>query len=665
MNTRKTTLHRWGHFALTPLALALAWTSAAHGAEYWLCAKSTSVIMPGNPGNPNNVSVPMWGYAGGTTSDGITSLAAACASAASVPGPALVVPPGDTTLTVNLRNDIPDMPTGPETDPPTSTPVPVSIVISGQSMPTDANGTLLAPVKFSDSQSRQRVRSFTAEAAPGGGTQSYTWTNLKPGTYLYHSGTHPQVQVQMGLYGAVKHDAASGQAYASVPYASEVTLLFSEIDPDLHADVVGGYYGPGENVTSTIDYAPLYFLINGKVHTDSSPMNFPAGNAGQTTLLRLLNAGLQTRSPVLQGTHMRLIAEDGKPYSYAREQYSVFLPALKTVDAVITPASAATYPIYDRRLAVTNPGPTGSADGGMLAMLEVAGAPAGIPVAVADSYSTAEDLALSVPLNGVLDNDSGATSAVLASNVSHGSLTLNADGSFTYTPANNYNGADSFSYRASNGSLTSAPATVSLSVTPANDPPVAANNAYSVVSGATLNVAAPGVLGNDSDVDGDALTAVNASVLAGLSLSPNGSFVYNAPATAGSYSFTYQARDPTLETSAAATVTFTVIANRAPVAANDTAAAPVRRSTPPYTPVSINVLANDTDPDGNLYPATVTIVTPPNKGGSVSVVGNGTSSVTVSYTPRLNYRGSENFRYRVQDSAGALSNIATVKVNVK
>ena len=164
----------------------------------------------------------------------------------------------------------------------------------------------------------------------------------------------------MGLYGGLTQDAAAGQAYAGVPYDNQMLLLFSEIDPDLHAAVAAGQYGPNLPVSSTIDYAPHYFLINGKPYTDPSPP-LAAGAAGQTTLLRLLNAGLQTRSPVLQGMHMRLVAEDGKPYPHAREQYSVFLPALKTVDAVITPASAATYPIYDRRLA-----------DGMLAFLAVA-----------------------------------------------------------------------------------------------------------------------------------------------------------------------------------------------------------------------------------------------------------------------------------------------------
>jgi hypothetical protein len=130
----------------------------------------------------------------------------------------------------------------------------------------------------------------------------------------------------------------------------------------------------------------------------------------------LLNVGLQTRSPVLQGHYMRLMAEDGNPYPYAREQYSVFLPALKTVDAVITPATAATYPLYDRRLGTTNPGASGSTAGGMLAYLTVADGQGGIPLAGNDAYATDEDTPLVVdatidPTSGVLFNDDPGTTA--------------------------------------------------------------------------------------------------------------------------------------------------------------------------------------------------------------------------------------------------------------
>src|SRR6266436_883511 len=85
------------------------------------------------------------------------------------------------------------------------------------------------------------------------------------------------------------------------------------------------------------------------------------------------------------------------------------------------------------------------------------------PVAIADSYATPEDTPLSIAAPGILANDTGgATSAVLDNVPAHGTLNLNLDGSFSYTPAKDYNGADSFSYRASDGTTTSNPAAVSL-----------------------------------------------------------------------------------------------------------------------------------------------------------------------------------------------------------
>ena len=113
---------------------------------------------------------------------------------------------------------------------------------------------------------------------------------------------------------------------------------------------------------------------------------------------------------------------------------------------------------------------------------------------------------------GVLGNDSDpdgdAFSAVLVSGPGHGSLTLNADGSFAYSPEDNFNGSDSFTYRAGDGSLTSGSATVSLTVSARNDAPSAVDDAYSATEDTTLTVNAPGVLGNDGDPDGDALSAV-------------------------------------------------------------------------------------------------------------------------------------------------------------
>ncbi|HWP12823.1 MAG TPA: S8 family serine peptidase [Ramlibacter sp.] len=194
--------------------------------------------------------------------------------------------------------------------------------------------------------------------------------------------------------------------------------------------------------------------------------------------------------------------------------------------------------------------------------------------------------------------------------------------------------------------------------------PSASNDSYSMSSGTTLAVAAPGVLGNDNDVDGGTLTAVltTGTASGSLTLNGSGSFSYTPSAGfAGTVSFVYRAFDGALYSNNA-TVSIAVNggANLAPVATADSAVAPVRKSTA-YTPVVINVLANDSDPDGSLDPATVSIAAAPNNGGAVVVNANG----TVSYTPAVKFRGKESFGYTVRDGAGAVSNIATVTVMVR
>ena len=106
---------------------------------------------------------------------------------------------------------------------------------------------------------------------------------------------------------------------------------------------------------------------------------------------------------------------------------------------------------------------------------------------------------------GVLGNDTDvdgdrADGGRWSSGPAHGTLTLNADGSFTYTPSANYNGADSFTYKANDGTADSNVATVTITVGAVNDAPVADDDAYDADEDTPLTVAAPGVLGNDSDV---------------------------------------------------------------------------------------------------------------------------------------------------------------------
>ena len=127
------------------------------------------------------------------------------------------------------------------------------------------------------------------------------------------------------------------------------------------------------------------------------------------------------------------------------------------------------------------------------------------PVANPDSYSTNEDTTLTIAAPGVLGNDNDPDSdpitAVKQSDPSHGSVTLNSNGGFTYIPTLNYFGSDSFTYKAYDGNLYSGLATVTITINAVNDAPVANPDSYSTNEDVTLTIAAPGVLGNDVDVD--------------------------------------------------------------------------------------------------------------------------------------------------------------------
>jgi hypothetical protein len=204
--------------------------------------------------------------------------------------------------------------------------------------------------------------------------------------------------------------------------------------------------------------------------------------------------------------------------------------------------------------------------------------PNNLPIAYNDSYSTDEDTTLIVDTPGVLENDTdsdgpNALTATLVDDVSNGTLTLNANGSFEYAPDVDWSGDDSFAYQAFDGLDYSNVATVTITVGAVNNPPVANDDFYNTDEDTTLDVAEPGILGNDEDYDGPlALTVILVDdVLNGtLTLNANGSFVYvpNIEWT-GNDTFTYRAYDG-LDDSNIATVTITVdLVNDPPYSPND------------------------------------------------------------------------------------------------
>ncbi len=286
--------------ALGALATAHAQTGTPVAVN--LTAQRSSLTLP------DQKVVPMWQFCG--------SVAPATASTCSgswAPGPTIVVPVGgelDITLTNNL-------------------PTPTSIVILGQlgggSSSTTAGGGVGHPTTvqspphapkntttwpsstnstFTPPLQGARMQSFGTETAIGG-QLTYRWAGLKAGTYLYETGTNPSIQVPMGLYGVLvvtnvpttlttaTPSLVPGQAYpnafaqtnsltsefTNVPYDADAVMLLSEIDAAQNT-AVDGLCPPSPAPCTSIDpltypaavnYAPTYFLINGKPFDRTNP----------------------------------------------------------------------------------------------------------------------------------------------------------------------------------------------------------------------------------------------------------------------------------------------------------------------------------------------------------------------------------------------------------
>ena len=284
------------------------------------------------------------------------------------------------------------------------------------------------------------------------------------------------------------------------------------------------------------------------------------------------------------------------------------------------------------------------------------------PVADDDAYAATEDTTLNVSAPGVLvgdtDTEQDSLTATLVSGPATGNLTLNTDGSFDYTPAANV--CDNitpvtFTYQASDGGSTSNTATVSITVACVNDAPVANNDSYNATEDTTLNVSAPGVLGNDTDADGDGLTAslVSGPATGSLTLNSDGSFDYTPAANvcnATPVTFTYMANDGTADSNVATASILVACVDDPAVLADDTASVDEDAAA-----TAIDVLANDVDPDSVLLISGFT--QPAN--GTVVVTGGGTG---LTYQPDANYCNTggttDDFTY---DANGQT---ATVRVTV-
>ncbi|WP_263146729.1 Ig-like domain-containing protein [Pseudomonas sp. RIT-PI-AD] len=273
------------------------------------------------------------------------------------------------------------------------------------------------------------------------------------------------------------------------------------------------------------------------------------------------------------------------------------------------------------------------------------------PSTANSAFSTASDTSYSGALNAS-DSDGDALTFSVTQPPTHGSLALNADGTFTYTPAANYNGADRFTYEVRDADGGIASAVVSIDVTAVNHGPTPSGSIAAQTAndgaGFSLNVA-----GNFSDSDGDVLTYSVSGLPAGLSLDPatglisgtlGSSASTQGPNGGGFYSVTVTASDGN---GGSAQQTFTLnVSNPAPSTANSAF------STAEGAPYSGALLASDIDGDALAF----SVVQPPIH-GSLVINPDG----TFTYTPAANYSGPDRFSYQVQDADGG---IATALVNI-
>ncbi|MGH8263477.1 MAG: hypothetical protein ACRET4_08355, partial [Steroidobacteraceae bacterium] len=284
-------------------SLLLALGGAASAQEVSLTAAPAPAALP------DGQSVQMWGYTCGNAGAGGATCAPLNAAAATAGNwsPVLITAPTGSTLTIRLTNSLSFA---------NSNSVPTSLVIVGQlggglgTTPTRTTSPVHPPQgttwpgtpgeasstecggesgTFCPPGQLDRVRSFGTEV-PAGSTSDLTWSNLRPGTYLIESGTHPSIQGPMGLYGVLVV-TTPGTAYPGVAYDAEVPLLLSEIDPVQNAAVTlavntGGFSetavwngqaanpdtgtaaGCGNPSVHTcfppaVNYDPRYYLING------------------------------------------------------------------------------------------------------------------------------------------------------------------------------------------------------------------------------------------------------------------------------------------------------------------------------------------------------------------------------------------------------------------
>ena len=272
------------------------------------------------------------------------------------------------------------------------------------------------------------------------------------------------------------------------------------------------------------------------------------------------------------------------------------------------------------------------------------------PVAIDDNAGTNEDTTLSGSVANDTDLDDVVLSYEVITGAMHGTLVMTTTGSYTYTPEPNFNGVDMITYSVCDNEFACDAGVLVIDVTPVNDAPVVLGESNVTYANSSLS---GNVASNDSDPDGDVLTySIVTNVIHGtITLNASGAYIY-MPASnySGTDQLTYQACDGNGQCiTAVLSITITAT-NSAPAAVNDTF------TTNEDGLINGNVSLNDTDSEGGVL--TFAVLTSPSH-GTLVLNSNG----TFTYTPAVNYNGTDFFTYQVCDT-GDLCDDAQVNINV-
>ncbi|PVV17682.1 MAG: hypothetical protein B6D78_18130 [gamma proteobacterium symbiont of Ctena orbiculata] len=713
-------------------ACALAMAAGQAGAiDYYLAAKQYDKVLM--PGTPLETTVPMWGYVidpdngannvGDCYEAGDAAARQLCVDGLpdpAVPGPQLSMPSTDNQLRIFLSNGLPEA---------------TSIVIPGQELPWSNNNngpTFVRPngtLRIGNRNGmNQKMRSYGREAAANGGARSYRWTNFRAnpinetGTFIYHTGTHPQKQLYMGLFGAVTKDFIPGEVYEGVPYASDTTLFYSDIDPAFNAAVVAG------TLETAIDRHPSWFLINGEPYVPGTTPDILGMATNQPNLIRFASATTEKHVPVLQGLYGTIHGEDGIQYNWQDsvantttpapiQQYSIGLPPLKTKDVIVNPAVADRYAIYDGNGYMTNPSDpdneaVGDTTGGMLRFISFTQGANQPPVAVPDvvtiqipeipiegtSYpadpinlvandSDPEGGSLGLPTISIVPpNTIGA--GVLSGSISVDlGLVISCDfaGDCTFnvlqaTPNTAWTSPISVTrdYVVTDSQSAETTSTVTINAVK-NITPVPADDVLAAVTNVptNFNLYTDLVLPNDTDAENDTLSVASVDVNAATDLDAGvvscpdlvlGDCTYTPPDPLPATipfdkTFTYTVSDGVNPDSAPVTVTINVDLPGDPAIANDDPLYATDEDTILNVDALTGVLANDTDSASGPLAGTETAVLVAGSGPSNAANFVLNSDGSFDYEPFVDFNGTDSFQYVVNNGVDSLPATVTITVN--